>query len=31
MVTTGSTANEIAKTLKKQGVQQVEIWAFARA
>ncbi|MGB0320122.1 MAG: ComF family protein [Cycloclasticus sp.] len=31
VVTTGSTANEIAKTLKKQGVQQVEIWAFARA
>lgn len=31
VVTTGSTANEIAKTLKKQGVQRVEIWAFARA
>ncbi|MBV1899116.1 MAG: ComF family protein [Cycloclasticus sp.] len=31
VVTTGSTANEIAKTLKKKGVQQVEIWAFARA
>lgn len=31
VVTTGSTANEIAKTLKRQGVQRVEIWAFARA
>jgi ComF family protein len=31
VVTTGSTANEIAKTLKKQGVERVEIWAFARA
>jgi len=31
VVTTGSTANEIAKTLKKHGVQHVEIWAFARA
>lgn len=31
VVTTGSTANEIAKTLKKQGVHHVEIWAFARA
>ncbi|PHS72438.1 MAG: phosphoribosyltransferase [Cycloclasticus sp.] len=31
VVTTGSTANEIAKTLKKAGVKRVEIWAFARA
>ncbi|MDF1689408.1 MAG: ComF family protein [Cycloclasticus sp.] len=31
VVTTGSTANEIAKTLKKQGVQHVEVWSFARA
>ena len=31
VVTTGATANEIAKTLKQQGVQRVEIWAFARA
>ena len=31
VVTTGSTANEIAKTLKKSGVKRVEIWAFARA
>lgn len=31
VVTTGSTANEIAKTLKQHGVERVEIWAFARA
>ncbi|PCI68474.1 MAG: phosphoribosyltransferase [Piscirickettsiaceae bacterium] len=31
VVTTGSTANEIARTLKKAGVKHVEIWAFARA
>ncbi|HIF18607.1 MAG TPA: ComF family protein, partial [Cycloclasticus sp.] len=31
VVTTGSTANEIAKTLKKSGIKQVDIWAFARA
>jgi len=31
VVTTGSTADEIAKTLKSQGVERVEIWAFARA
>jgi ComF family protein len=31
VVTTGSTANEIAKTLKQAGVKRVEIWAFARA
>ncbi|MBV1951570.1 MAG: ComF family protein, partial [Cycloclasticus sp.] len=31
VVTTGSTANEIANVLKKAGVERVEIWAFARA
>ncbi len=31
VVTTGSTANEIAKVLKKAGIKRVEIWAFARA
>jgi ComF family protein len=31
VVTTGSTANEIAKTLKNAGVKHIEIWAFARA
>lgn len=31
VVTTGSTANEIARTLKKAGVKHVEIWRFARA
>jgi ComF family protein len=31
VVTTGSTANEIAKTLKLAGIERVEIWAFARA
>jgi len=31
VVTTGSTANEVARTLKKAGVKRVEIWAFARA
>tara|TARA_R110002074_G_scaffold145034_1_gene293165 strand:+ start:37373 stop:38107 length:735 start_codon:yes stop_codon:yes gene_type:complete len=31
VVTTGSTANEMAKTLKKAGVERVEVWAFARA
>jgi len=31
VVTTGSTANEIARTLKRSGVKYVEIWAFARA
>lgn len=31
VVTTGSTANEIARTLKASGVKRVDIWAFARA
>ena len=31
VVTTGATANELAKTLKQAGVKKVEIWAFARA
>lgn len=31
LLTTGSTANEVAKTLKKSGVQQVDIWCCARA
>jgi len=31
VVTTGSTANELAKTLKKAGVKHVEVWVFARA
>ena len=31
VVTTGSTVNEIARTLKRAGVQQIEVWAVARA
>ena len=31
VVTTGSTVNELAKTLKKAGVKRVDVWAFARA
>jgi ComF family protein len=31
VVTTGSTANEIARVLKRAGAQQVEVWAVARA
>jgi predicted amidophosphoribosyltransferase len=31
VVTTGATADEIARTLKNKGVERVEIWAFARA
>lgn len=30
LLTTGSTANELAFTLKKSGVQQVDIWCCAR-
>lgn len=30
VMTTGSTANEIAKLLKKQGVRVVEVWCCAR-
>lgn len=31
VVTTGSTINEIARTLKRAGVQKIEVWAVARA
>jgi len=31
LLTTGSTANELALTLKKVGVQRVDIWCCARA
>ena len=31
VVTTGSTVNEIARTLKRSGADKVFIWAFARA
>ncbi|OGV48009.1 MAG: amidophosphoribosyltransferase [Legionellales bacterium RIFCSPHIGHO2_12_FULL_42_9] len=31
LITTGSTANEMAKVLKKQGVQRVDLWCCARA
>lgn len=31
VVTTGSTANEIARVLKRAGAQRVEVWAIARA
>lgn len=31
VLTTGSTANEIARTLKRAGVQIVSVWAVARA
>lgn len=31
VLTTGSTANALAKALKDQGILNVEIWAFARA
>ncbi|NOY66999.1 MAG: ComF family protein [Gammaproteobacteria bacterium] len=31
VVTTGSTCNELARILKKQGVKKVEIWSIARA
>ncbi len=30
VVTTGATANELAKTLKQSGVQYVEVWTVAR-
>lgn len=30
VVTTGNTANEIARVLKKSGVQQVDVWSIAR-
>jgi ComF family protein len=31
VVTTGSTVNEIARVLKRAGVQRVDVWAIARA
>jgi ComF family protein len=31
VVTTGSTMNEIARTLKRAGVKDIEVWAVARA
>jgi len=31
VITTGSTVNELAKTLKQSGVDYVEVWAVARA
>ena len=31
LITTGSTANEIAKTFKKQGVKRVDVWCCSRA
>jgi ComF family protein len=31
LLTTGSTANALAKSLKKQGVQKVNVWCCARA
>ncbi len=31
LLTTGSTANELAGTLKKQGIVQVDVWCCARA
>jgi ComF family protein len=31
VVTTGSTANEIARVLKRAGAEKVEVWAVARA
>jgi ComF family protein len=31
VVTTGSTANEMARVLKRAGVARVEVWAIARA
>ncbi|WP_131781298.1 ComF family protein [Legionella gresilensis] len=31
LITTGNTANEVAKLLKKQHVQRVDVWCIARA
>lgn len=31
LLTTGSTVNELARSLKKSGIQQVDIWCCARA
>ena len=31
LLTTGNTANEVARTLKRQGVKEVDVWCCARA
>ena len=31
VVTTGSTVNELARVLKKAGVERVDVWSIARA
>lgn len=31
VITTGSTVTELAKTLKKSGIEEIEVWSFARA
>jgi predicted amidophosphoribosyltransferase len=31
VITTGSTANELAKVLRRAGATTVEVWAVARA
>ena len=31
VMTTGTTVNELAKVLKKTGVQRVDVWVCARA
>jgi ComF family protein len=31
VVTTGSTVNELARVLKKAGVQTISVWSIARA
>lgn len=31
VVTTGSTTNELARTLKREGVKRVDVWSLARA
>ena len=31
VITTGSTANEVARQLKKAGVKRIDVWACARA
>lgn len=31
VITTGSTINELARTLKNQGVERVDVWSLARA
>jgi len=31
VITTGSTVTELAKVLKKAGVERIDVWSFARA